>query len=63
MAKSDMPPVPREQRSSKGPGGAPAGGQSDLPREVNKAERNQAQQGQHGNIRQNTRHQGHQQDR
>ena len=63
MAKSEMPPVPREQRSDKGPGAAPQGGESDVARDVNKADRNLEQQGRQGNIHENTRHQGYQQDR
>ena len=63
MAKSDMPPVPPEQRSKKRPGSAPKGGQSDIARDVNKAERNLEDQGRQGNIHENTHHQGYQQDR
>jgi hypothetical protein len=63
MAKSDMPPVPPEQHSNKGPGAAPEGGQSDIARPVDKRDRNLEQQGRQGNIHQNTHHQGYQQDR
>jgi hypothetical protein len=56
---SKMPPVPSEQRSPKGSGQNP-----DVNRKDDIPEReNFDQQGRHGNIRQNTRNQGHQQDR
>jgi hypothetical protein len=63
MAKSDLPPVPPEGQSSKGPGGAsPGRDRSDIAK-ADKRERNLEQQGRQGNIHENTRHQGHQQDR
>jgi hypothetical protein len=55
------PPVPAENRSPKGTGSASE------PRDEKKHRRdipeNTAEQGRQGNIRQNTRNQGHQQDR
>jgi hypothetical protein len=59
MAKKP-PPVPPASRSRKGTGSAP------VPRDDRKPDRipeNAAEQGQQGNIRQNTRNQGYQQDR
>jgi hypothetical protein len=68
MTMSKLPPVPEHQRSHKGAGsdpiletdneikqdpGAPGGAHP----------RNLIQQGQQGNTRQNTTHQGYQQDR
>ncbi len=55
------PPVPPEQRSPKGPGGAE-------PRKSGEAsgaekEPNLAEQGRQGNLKQNTTNQGYQQDR
>ena len=55
------PPVPPAGRSDKGPGGA-----SEAPKDTAKgadAPGNTAQQGQQGNTKQNTTHQGLQQDR
>lgn len=60
MAKSDLPPVPPEQQSQKGPGAGKE--QADVAK-ADKRDRNLEQQGRQGNIWQNTRHQGHQQDR
>ena len=60
MAKSDLPPVPREQHSQKGPGASKS--QADVAN-ADKRARNLEQQGRQGNIWQNTHHQGHQQDR
>jgi len=54
-----MPPVPAEQRSPKGPGSDPKfDRQEDIPERENFD-----QQGRQGNIRENTRNQGYQQDR
>ena len=55
------PPVPKENRSPKGPG-------DDKPDVTNagqapQEERNLQQQGRQGNIKQNTTNQGYQQDR
>ena len=58
-----LPPVPPANRSNKGPG-EPAGGNvhkdADIP---DPRQRNLAEQGRQGNIKQNTTNQGHQQDR
>jgi hypothetical protein len=64
MAKSDLPPVPREGQTTKGPGGgaSPGRAHSDIAK-ADKRERNLEQQGRQGNIHENTRHQGYQQDR
>jgi hypothetical protein len=53
------PPVPRQNRSRKGTGSAPAPGDE----KRNTAPKNLSEQGRQGNIRQNTRNQGYQQDR
>lgn len=56
---SKMPPVPPEQRSDKGPGSDPKiSKEDDIP-----GRENFDQQGRQGNVKQNTRNQGHQQDR
>jgi hypothetical protein len=63
MAKSDWPPVPPEGQSHKGPGDASHGrDRSDIAK-ADKRDRNVDQQGRQGNIRENTRNQGYQQDR
>lgn len=58
-----LPPVPPANRSNKGPGD-PASGKvqtdADIP---DPHQRNVDGQGRQGNIKQNTTHQGHQQDR
>lgn len=58
-----LPPVPPEQRSPKGPGDQtkPVAPHERDPAPIE--ERNLEDQGQHGNIHQNTRNQGYQQDR
>lgn len=57
---SHLPPIPPEGRSDKGP----AQQSSASGRTVKeKPPINLAEQGQQGNIKQNTTHQGHQQDR
>jgi hypothetical protein len=58
---SKMPPVPPANQSRKGPGSAPEAEKDTTPRENEKP--NLEQQGRHGNIKQNTTHQGYQQDR
>lgn len=63
MAKSDLPPVPPEGRSPKGAGGANPGRDRADVADGDKRDRNLEQQGRQGNIRENTRHQGYQQDR
>ena len=61
---SNLPPVPPQNRSPKGPGANP-----DVPIDTaqdNKDhvhQRNLHQQGHQGNIKQNTKNQGYQQDR
>jgi hypothetical protein len=56
---SQMPPVPPDNRSHKGPGSDPAPQTTDKPAQ----RQNLAEQGRQGNIKQNTTNQGHQQDR
>ena len=67
MSKSHLPPVPPAGISPKGPGPHQdhAGDMSAQVAEANKSghDRNLAEQGRQGNIKQNTTHQGHQQDR
>jgi hypothetical protein len=60
LAMTKMPPVPPQNRSPKG-----VGSQNEERTEDPKLDRkeNNAKQGQQGNIRQNTTHQGYQQDR
>jgi hypothetical protein len=53
------PPVPTENRSRKGTGSAPEVDDEKTPRRS----KNLSEQDQQGNIRQNTRNQGYQQDR
>jgi hypothetical protein len=56
---SDLPPVPPEQRSDEG-----SGSDRKIEREDNaRGRQNFDNQGRHGNIKQNTTNQGHQQDR
>lgn len=65
MSKAHLPPVPPASRSSKGPG-PQAGHRDEAARaEENKAstDRNLAEQGRQGNVKQNTTNQGYQQDR
>jgi hypothetical protein len=57
---SKMPPVPPDNRSPKGPGADPAV-KTDTTRK--EETRNLAEQGRQGNTKQNTTHQGYQQDR
>jgi hypothetical protein len=55
-----LPPVPPEQRSSKGPGADPQVRKDDS---MSSPDRNLREQGRQGNIYQNTHNQGYQQDR
>ena len=57
---SKQPPIPKDQRASDDRRDAATGVQSGQPGD---ADVNTAEQGRFGNIRQNTTHQGHQQDR
>ena len=61
MSKDNMPPVPPEGRSA---AGSTAGGKdhSDVAR-ADKRDRNPDKQGRPANTKQNTTHQGYQQDR
>ena len=65
MSNAHLPPVPPANRAPQG--GNNAGGSEVNPKDARANERNQntnlAEQGQQGNIAQNTRNQGHQQDR
>lgn len=56
---SKMPPVPPESRNEKGPDPA----QTKLEEVATNPVKKPDQQGQQGNIKQNTPHQGHQQNR
>jgi hypothetical protein len=60
MSKSGhLPPVPPANRSPRGPGADPnVSTEESVP-----ARENYAEQGRHGNIKQNTTNQGYQQDR
>lgn len=58
---SRMPPVPPANRSPKGPGSDPK--VSKETGKLAKAPNNADEQGQTGNTKQNTTHQGYQQDR
>jgi hypothetical protein len=58
-AMTKMPPTPAENRSTKGVGSDPELAHDQKP----PARENLAEQGRQGNIKQNTRNQGHQQDR
>lgn len=59
-----LPPIPPENRSPKGPGDNGAlDPQSGNTGSQHGGERNLAQQGRQGNSKQNTTHQGYQQDR
>jgi hypothetical protein len=60
---NQQPPVPPAGRSPKGPG---ASGAADTPSDTatpSGPERNVEKQGRQGNVKVNTTHQGHQQDR
>ena len=56
---SKKPPVPPEQRSPKGPGSDP---KVEIEEQAPERE-NYDEQGRHGNVRQNTTHQGRRQSR
>ena len=58
---SKMPPIPPANRSPKGPGADPNVSVADQA--PDERGRNLAEQGRQGNIKQNTTHQGYQQDR
>jgi hypothetical protein len=62
MSKSDLPPVPPANQTTKGPGdqSKPA---LDTAGKLDSRERNLAKQGRQGNSKVNTTHQGYQQDR
>ncbi|MBX6740811.1 MAG: hypothetical protein IRY87_02025 [Acetobacteraceae bacterium] len=66
MSKAHLPPVPPANRTTKGPG--PQGNEGEISAEIaetNKEskERHLGEQGRQGNVKQNTTHQGYQQDR
>ena len=61
MSKDSMPPVPPEGRSSAG-GNHGGKDHSDIAH-ADKRDRNPDKQGRQANTKQNTTHQGHQQDR
>lgn len=61
MSKS-MPPVPPAGRSHKGPGSAPDAAKDD-PNAAGPAPQNLEEQDRQGNTKQNTTHQGYQQNR
>jgi hypothetical protein len=64
MSKADIPPVPPAARSHKGPGDASGGKDAaDTLRQGGAPQGNLAEQDRQGNIKQNTTHQGYQQDR
>ena len=59
-----MPPVPPASRTNKGPGSDPAFSADTAPdKRREDRQRHLGEQGRHGNIKQNTTHQGYQQDR
>lgn len=58
-----MPPVPPDNRSRKGPGSDPKSADAAASSQDKHAPINQAEQDRHGNVKQNTTHQGYQQDR
>ncbi|MGF7177204.1 hypothetical protein [Azospirillum doebereinerae] len=62
MAKH-TPPVPPAGRSTKGPAGVPDSAAADTAASADAPPANTKEQGQQGNTRQNTTHQGYQQDR
>lgn len=57
------PPVPPDQVSDKGSGGAPVDDQTHPKQGYKPQDRNLAEQGRQGAIKQNTTNKGHQQDR
>jgi hypothetical protein len=67
MSKAHLPPVPPAARSPIGGSSNPGAG-NDMAEQVavetkESTNRNLTEQGRQGNIKQNTTHQGHQQDR
>ena len=58
-----LPPVPPEQRSTKGTGPADAAGTAAQGGQAVPQEQNLAEQGRQGNAKQNTTNKGFQQDR
>jgi hypothetical protein len=60
---SKMPPIPPDNRSDKGPGGSVHAGREASHKPAGERPDNPDQQGRQANIKQNTTHQGHQQDR
>ncbi|MDB5595142.1 MAG: hypothetical protein JWM36_2103 [Hyphomicrobiales bacterium] len=59
-----MPPVPPANRSHKGPGSDPAiSAEASIDKHDSDRKRHLGEQGRQGNIKQNTTHQGYQQDR
>jgi hypothetical protein len=68
MARTDLPPVPPAGRGPQGAAregadGSQPHGQTAMERAAKPTERNLSSQGRQGNIKQNTTHSGHQQDR
>ena len=64
MSKADVPPVPPAAKSDKGPGdAAKATPKSGDVAAHGRKDRNLAEQGRQGNVKQNTTHKGFQQDR
>ena len=57
------PPVPKENRSQKGPSDKTRDIADETPRQREDRAQNPDQQGQAANTKQNVTHQGHQQDR
>ena len=60
---SRLPPVPPANRSPKGPGDQAEPPTSSDTKRGDEVPANLKEQGRQGNIKQNTTHQGHQQDR
>jgi hypothetical protein len=58
-----LPPVPPAGRSNKGPGSSPEGNVTADTPTVDSTPSNLKEQNRQGNIKQNTTHQGYQQDR
>ena len=65
MSKADIPPVPPASRSDKGPNNVPPGASENEAAVSGKraVPGNLKEQDRQGNIKQNTTHQGYQQDR
>ena len=61
MSKADIPPVPPASRSPKGPGDQEKPSSERIARR--RPTDNTAEQDRQGNIKENTTHQGYQQDR